>query len=102
MTVFNIVNICWCFFPTGSPLVASLLRLLYFDHENQQGVHQETDDGVTDRKTDGKRDVQLLVLTEMAAELLSTLLTDLPMVRCSECRVRLQTSDQQKVICYKS
>lgn len=74
--------------------MGSLLRILYFDHENQLGEesHHESGNGPTDGKTDGERDVQLQVLAEIAAELLSTLLTDVPMVRCTECMDRLQTS----------
>ncbi|XP_060770500.1 protein saal1 [Neoarius graeffei] len=68
----------------SSVLVASLLRILYFDHESQRGVHQKSEDGPTDGKTDEERDVQLQVLAEIAAELLSTLLTDLPMDVVSE------------------
>ncbi|KAK2834719.1 hypothetical protein Q7C36_015420 [Tachysurus vachellii] len=62
----------------SSELVASLLRILYFDHENQQEVHQESGEPQTDGKTDEERDVQLQVLAEIAAELLSTLITHLP------------------------
>ncbi|XP_053497092.1 protein saal1 isoform X2 [Ictalurus furcatus] len=70
----------------SSALVASLLRILYFDHENQLGEesHHESGNGPTDGKTDGERDVQLQVLAEIAAELLSTLLTDVPMEVVSE------------------
>lgn len=89
--VFNIISLHFAVLNTGSALVASLLRILYFNHENQQGVHQKSEDRLTDGKTEKERDVQLQVLAEIAAELLSTLLTDLPMVRFTECVVRLQT-----------
>lgn len=66
----------------SSALVASLLRILYFDNENQLGEESRHESG--DGKTDGERDVQLQVLAEIAAELLSTLLTDVPMEVVSE------------------
>ncbi|TSK13451.1 Protein saal1 [Bagarius yarrelli] len=55
----------------SSELVASLFRILYFDNENQQRLHQESGQ-------DAVRDVQIQVLAEIAVELLSTLLTQLP------------------------
>lgn len=92
-SVFQNTTVCFGVFGTGLALVASLLRILYFDHELQQGAHQESEHELTDGKTDRERDVQLQVLTELGAELLSTLLKDLSMVSCSECMVRLQTSN---------
>ncbi|KAI5614855.1 protein saal1 [Silurus asotus] len=62
--------------------VASLLRILYFDYEIQHA--QESGDEPTDGKAEKERDPQLQVLAEIAAELLSTLLTDLPMDDVSE------------------
>ncbi|XP_072528393.1 protein saal1 [Salminus brasiliensis] len=63
-------------------LVGSLLRILYFHTENQQAVHngkQESGDRQTEEVRDQQdKDVQLLALVEMAVELLSTVVTDLP------------------------
>uniref|UniRef100_A0AAR2K6F0 Protein saal1 n=1 Tax=Pygocentrus nattereri TaxID=42514 RepID=A0AAR2K6F0_PYGNA len=54
-------------------LVCSLLRILYLHTENQQSLPNGEDEE--------DKDVQLQVLVEMAVELLSTILTDLPKVR---------------------
>ncbi|KAI4880342.1 hypothetical protein NFI96_021107, partial [Prochilodus magdalenae] len=69
-------------------LVDSLLRILYFHTENQQSLpngEQGSENGQTEEvRNEEEKDVQLRVMVEIAAELLSTVLAELPKDTVSE------------------
>lgn len=69
-------------FGTDLSLVGSLLRILYFHTENQKpNGQQQSGDVHTEGVRDQDKDAQLEALIEIAVELLSTILTNLPTVR---------------------
>lgn len=68
--------------------MASLLRILHFYSETQQVVESESEHSQSKELRDEK-DTQLQILSEIAAEFLSSVLTNMSMVGCTECFNRI-------------